>query len=261
MRVGFLGCGNMGGALAAAVARCEGHRILLCDLDQGKAASLRDRIGENAEICDISALSDCDALFLGVKPNGAKEALVSLGEGFCGLIISMVAGMQTKTVAQVAKDARIIRIMPNTPASVGDGMILYSLGATATEEDGEALCSLLAKAGELCRLDEELIDKATAISGCGPAFVFSFMEAMIEGGLSIGLSYELSRRLAAQTVLGAASYLKQSDRTPDELCTAVCSPGGSTIEGVKKLREHDLKATVIDAVNASYEKTVKLGKG
>ena len=260
MRVGFLGCGNMGGALATATARCKGHRIYLCDLDSDKALALKEKIGEDAEICDIGALKECEALFLGVKPNGAKEALISLGEGYPSLIISMVAGMDTKSIAETARGARVIRIMPNTPASVGEGVILYSLGANATREDEQTLRALLCETGELCELDEALIDKATAVSGCGPAFVFSFMEAMIEGGVSVGLSYELSRRLAVQTVLGSASYLKQSDKTPAQLCEAVCSPGGSTIEGVKKLGEHNLKGAVVDAVNASYEKTVKLGK-
>ena len=176
MRVGFLGCGNMGGALATAVSRRKGNKIYLCDLVENKAAALKDKIGGDTEICDIEAIKECEVLFLGVKPNGAREALISLGDGYRGLIISMVAGMQTEAIAEVTRSARVIRIMPNTPASVGEGMILYSIGAGATKEDGEALCALLSEAGELCELDEELIDKATAISGCG--FIYTSISSM-----------------------------------------------------------------------------------
>ena len=252
----------MGGALAEAVSRRGGYQLLLCDRIKEKAEELCRRVGgEVIDEGELSRLTKCDVLFIGVKPVGAKEALNALSRASdcLPLIISMVAGMRIDAISgELGGHSRIIRIMPNTPVAVGEGAVLYSLGSGVKDGDESEFLSVLAAAGRLTELCEELMDKATAISGCGPAFVFAFIEAMIAGGKAIGLPPELCRELAAQTVLGSARLVMESEKSPRELKIAVSSPGGSTIEGVKRLEEAALADTVAAAVKAAYEKTAKL---
>ncbi len=265
MKIGFLGCGNMGGALARAVARSEGGELLLADRDHGKAKALGDEISARV-LCDgeLPLLFDADVIFLGVKPDGMGEALWEIRKGRrekkAPLIVSMAAGVSIgKIEAAGPEGAEVIRIMPNTPVSVGEGMVLYSLGTLTSPESEALFLDIMKGAGKLMSLEERMIDKATAISGCGPAFAFAFIEAMIDGGVSIGLPYELSKALATQTVLGSAKAAMESPLHPSALRSGVCSPGGSTIAGVLKLDKGGMKSAVEEAVIASYEKTLGLG--
>ena len=156
--------------------------------------------------------------------------------------------------------AAVIRIMPNTPVAVGQGMIQYCHNALATKEQIDAFLYAMQHAGKVGLLDEDLFDAATAVSGCGPAFAYLFADALAKGGADCGLPYETAAEYAAQMLLGAALMLQNDPRTPEELRQAVCSPGGSTIEGVKVMWEMGLEDTVRDAVKASYERNKQLGK-
>ena len=260
IKIGFIGCGNMGGALAAAAAKYKDAEIRLFDKDVDKAEALAERIG--GIVCDIDGVCACELVFLGVKPNIipvvadeiAKKVAVS-----GATVISMAAGIPLAKLAVMLGDLPIIRIMPNTPAEVGYGMILY----TANEKGADALplfLEAMAAAGKFDAIDERLIDAASAISGCGPAFVYMFIEALADGGVMSGLPRDKAMLYAAETLIGAAEVVKQTGRHPGALKDAVCSPGGSTIEGVKALEDGKMRGTVSGAVVASYEKTVKLGK-
>ena len=260
IKIGFIGCGNMGGALAAAAAKYKDAEIRLFDKDEDKAKALAERIG--GIVCDIDGVCACELVFLGVKPNIipvvadeiAKKVAVS-----GATVISMAAGIPLAKLAVMLGDLPIIRIMPNTPAEVGYGMILY----TANEKGADALplfLEAMAAAGKFDAIDERLIDAASAISGCGPAFVYMFIEALADGGVMSGLPRDKAMLYAAETLIGAAEVVKQTGRHPGALKDAVCSPGGSTIEGVKALEDGKMRGTVSGAVVASYEKTVKLGK-
>lgn len=262
--VGFLGCGNMGSALARAVSKQVGSgRIALCDTDKEKAAALAASTG--GVVTDaVTLVKECDTLFLAVKPQGMTDALAPLREALAAradslLLVTMAAGMRIADIRALSGfSGRIIRIMPNTPVGVGAGIVLYTLGEGVGEKEEEIFRSLLSHAGLLDRLPEEKIDAAGALTGCGPAFVYLFCEALANGAVACGIPRDKALRYAAGTVLGAAKTVLDTGRHPAELKDAVCSPGGTTIEGVRLLEERAFRAAAIDAVIAAYEKTANL---
>ena len=264
MVIGFIGAGNMGGALAAAAA-VSGETILLADRDTARAAALAADIG--AEAVDTARVArDCDYLFLGVKPQGLPALLEELkpllaARAVPPVLVSMAAGIATARItAWLGAEYPLIRIMPNTPASVGEGMIQYCSSHVTAEEEAE-FCKLMAPAGRLDPVPETLIDAASCVSGCGPAWVYQFIEALADGGVACGLPRAQAQEYAAQMVLGSAKLVLESGKHPGELKDAVCSPGGSTIQGVRVLEEQGFRGAVMDAVLAAYDRTKEMGKG
>ena len=154
----------------------------------------------------------------------------------------------------------VIRIMPNTPASIGKGMILYAQNNNVTKEETDIFVNDMSGAGVLDSIDEKLIDAASAVSGCGPAFVYMFIEALADGAVECGLPRQKAMLYAAQTVLGSAELVLKSGKHPGELKDAVCSPGGTTIAGVHALENGAFRANAINAVSDAYKKTLELGK-
>lgn len=260
-KIGFIGAGNMGGALARAVAK-SANKVYISDADENKARALACEVG--GEVLDsVGIVAECDMIFLGVKPQilpllaGEIKASLDGRKGdFC--LVSMAAGVRLERLSELFGDLKFIRIMPNTPASVGAGVILYALGKKACGEDEKLLCEALSQAGSLNRLDEKLIDAATAVSGCGPAFAYMFIEALADGGVKCGLPRDKAQKFAAEMLLGSAKLCLESDKHPGELKDAVCSPGGSTIAGVAALEERGFRGSVIDAVEAAFERTKEL---
>ena len=258
--IGFLGCGNMGGAIARAVCKAvDPKKVFLANRTAAKAQALAKELGcktaTNAEVA-----GGCDLIFLAVKPQ-MMEALLqplkfTLDERPGRFVLcSMAAGLSIARIQEMAgEDFPVIRIMPNTPASVGEGMIQYCSANVTAEEEQEFL-KIMAPAGRLDAVPESLIDAASCVSGCGPAWVYQFIEALADGGVAKAQEY------AAQMVLGSAKLVLESGKHPGELKDAVCSPGGSTIQGVRVLEEHGLRGAVMDAVIASYNKTKEMGKG
>ena len=245
--IGFLGCGNMGGAIARAVCKAaDPQNVYLANRTAAKAEALAAELGcnttTNAEVAGRS-----DLIFLAVKPQ-MMEALLAplrftLNERPSRFILcSMAAGLSIARIQEMAgEDYPVIRIMPNTPASVGAGMIQYCSANVTAEEEQEFL-KLMAPAGRLDAVPEALIDAASSVSGCGPARA-------------------KAQEYAAQMVLGSAKLVLESGKHPGELKDAVCSPGGSTIQGVRVLEEHGFRGAVTDAVIAAYDKTKEMGKG
>ncbi len=261
MNIGFIGCGNMGGALARAINCNMQINIYISDHDREKAANLAREIGgKNADNITVSSVSDI--LFIGVKPSYvgavAQEISGSLKEG--ALIVSMAAGVTTETLRKYFGDGkRIIRIMPNTPVKAGLGMTAWCSTDNLSEDDTKKFESIMMPTGILSRLPEGSIDAECAVAGCGPAFVYMFIEALADGGVKCGLTRENALLYAAQTVKGAAEMVLTTGEHPGALKDAVCSPGGSTIEGVAALEDGGLRASVIDAVGRAFDKTKKLG--
>ncbi len=263
---GLIGCGNMGGALASAVAKTVlGAQITLCDACAEKAQKLADAYG--ARVADAKTVAaECTYIFLGVKPQGfsalfeeIRPVLQKREDEF--VLVSMAAGVSIHAVEQyVGTPCRVIRIMPNTPASVGEGMILYDANAWVSDEQLDTFRKALESAGVLDRIPEDKIDAASALSGCGPAFVYLFAEALADGAVECGLSRDKAMLYASQTLAGAAKLLLCSGKHPGELKDAVCSPGGTTIAGVHALEEGAFRASVMGAVTAAYDKTLKLKK-
>lgn len=262
---GFIGVGNMGGALARTVAAGAGAEssILLSDYDSLKADSLASRLGASA-VDNTAIAQNADYIFLGVKPQVLPSVLGELAEVLAKresrfVLISMAAGVSIASVLQAAGGSYpVIRIMPNLPVQSGEGVILYSLGLGTTAEDEQCFLQALSNAGECVLLKEGLIDAGMAVSGCGPAFVDLFAEAMADGAVACGLPRDIALRLTLQTIKGAAVLAQESGKSPAVLKDEVCSPGGTTIQGVLKLEEYSFRAAVAGAVRAAYEKNFNL---
>ena len=263
---GFIGCGNMGGALALAVSKnVNGAEIALCDSDEQKASALASKIGATVLPLD-ELVKHAQYIFLGVKPQG----FAGLFDAICPILadrekkpvlISMAAGISISAVVQMSRESLpIIRIMPNMPATVGEGMILYTTNHLVSDHALEVFLKAMSFAGRLDAIDEAKIDAASALSGCGPAFVYLFAEALADGAVECGLARDKANLYAAQTLYGAAKMLLESGKHPGELKDAVCSPGGTTIAGVHALEESAFRAATMNAVTAAYEKTLALKK-
>ena len=260
MTYGFIGCGNMGGALATAAAKAVGGaQIFLADADLEKAQALAQKIGATVADADQIA-AECDYIILGVKPQGMEKLLQSISLQKDAVLISMAAGLKIETLSQMlGKNAHWIRIMPNTPVAVGEGRILYTIENISAEQK-ETFLNLFAKAGKLYELPEHLIDAGTAVSGCGPAYVCLFLEALADGGVRCGLPRQQAMLLAEQMVYGTAKMLMDTGTHPAALKDAVCSPGGSTIVGVEALEENAFRYAAMAAVMAADTRNRELGK-
>ena len=262
-KLGFIGCGNMGGALLrAAVKSVGGENILAFDPDEEKLNALSKETGvKKATLEEVS----CEAkyIFMGVKPqifrnvlSGILPFLKQRSDKF--ILVSMAAGVSISAIKEIADNISVIRIMPNTPASIGKGVILVSPDETISEAETKEFQAIMGNAGMTDVIPESLIDAAGCVSGCGPAFVYMFIEAIADGGVLCGLPRDKALKYAAQTVCGAAQMVLSENKNPEELKDAVCSPGGTTIEGVRALEKGRLRSSAQEAVIAAYEKTLKL---
>lgn len=265
MRIGFIGCGNMGSALARSVMKSvSAFHVVINDTNKEKVNAFCLETGAmTGDLYEVA--SDCRYIFLAVKPQMLPELagelrpmLEARKDGF--VLVSMAAGVTTSRLTELFGNYPTIRIMPNLPVSVGEGMILYTATESVTEEELDSFLSLMKNAGKLMCLDEALIDAGTSVSGCGPAFVCQVIEALAQGGVKCGLSYKDSLVLSEQTLLGTAKMLLHTKGDPSALCKAVCSPGGSTIEGVKSLEKDCIGEVFSRAVGASYKRNIELGK-
>ncbi len=259
MKVGFIGAGNMGSALARAAAR-SGAEIFVFDTDAEKARLLAtDTKGKTETAKNIAEI--CDYVFLAVKPSIIPSVAKEIGPFINGVAVSMAAGVKISAVEEaLGKKAPVIRIMPNTPAAIGEGMTLWCKNDNITDEAAAGFTALLEASGTLDEIPERLIDAASAVSGCGPAFVYMFIEALADGGVRCGLPRDKALLYAASTLKGAAGMVLLGEGHPEELKDKVCSPGGSTIEGVHALEEAGFRAAASNAVIKAYEKTLMLGK-
>lgn len=261
---GFIGAGNMGGALCKAVSKST-NEILTADHFTEKAEALANLTG--GKVSDNETIArECGYIFLGVKPQmmadmlgGIKNVLSERDDDF--VLVTMAAGLSIDTIRKFAGgNYKVIRIMPNTPVEVGEGEILYTKGDNVTDGELSTFLENMKYAGNLTAIPESLMDAGCSVSGCGPAFVYMFIRALAEGGKECGIDEKTALTMAAQTVIGSAKLLMESGEDPSTLIEKVCSPGGSTIEGVKSLDDDNLEDVVVNAVKAAYERNIELGK-
>lgn len=261
--IGFIGCGNMGSAIARAVCKyCNPAQVLLANRTPEKAIRLANELG-----CSTGSNTDaakCRWIFLGVKPQMMADMLADvapvLAENSHPILVSMAAGLTLDRLQEMA-GARypVVRIMPNTPCAIGAGVIQYCQKGLTPAEEAE-LVQMLAPAGLVDALPENLMDAASSVSGCGPAFLYPIIEAMADGGVAAGLPREKALAYAAQMTVGSARMILESGQHPGALKDAVCSPGGSTIQGVRILEERAVRGAMIDAVLAAFGKNSDMGK-
>lgn len=219
-----------------------------------------------ARICADNAevLNNASVIILAVKPQQAAEVLAEIQPLFTPLhlLISIAAGVTlAKMELALPAKARVVRVMPNTPALVGASASGFARGKAATRSDAALAERLLSAVGVAVEVKESLLDAVTGLSGSGPAYVYQFIEALSDGGVAAGLPRDLATKLAAQTVLGAARMVLETGEHPGALKDAVTSPGGTTIEGIHELEKGKLRGTVMNAVRAATEKSRKLGGG
>ena len=259
MKYGFIGCGNMGGAVARALSRST-KNILLSDRS-GKAAALAGELGIGYG-SNIQIAEECDAIFLCVKPHMMKDVLLPLQE-ILGrrkpLLISMAAGLTIQTIEDFAGDCfPVIRMMPNTPTAVGKGVIQYCCNDLVEEEMLQQWLEDMLPCGLLDALEERLIDAASALSGSGPAYMYVFLEALADGAVTCGIPRAKALEYAAMTMTGAAEMYLQTHTHPGALKDAVCSPGGSTIMGIRALEQGAFRGAVMECVLETYQKNKDL---
>lgn len=263
--IGFIGTGTMGSAVARAVRKgAPEAELLLANRTPAKAEKLAAELGARS-VDNETAARTCSLIFLGVKPQMMAGMLAQIAPILAArtdrfVLASMAAGLDAGKIQEMAGgEYPVICLMPNTPVAVGAGVVeYYGLGATEAELD--AFQALLAPAGLVDRIDPGQLNAASAVSGCGPAFCALFIEALADGAVACGLPRAKALAYAAQMVEGTARLMRETDSHPGVLKDGVCSPGGTTIQGVRTLEERGFRSAAMEAVIAAYDKTVSLGK-
>lgn len=247
--VSVIGCGNMGGALVRGLAAAGYKDLTVYDVDPAAF----DRVGSLAveTTTDVDIAGDAELLFLAVKPDLVTRVLDEFELSPEQTVISIAAGVDTDTVRRHT-DAGVVRLMPNLAAEWG------SMAGAVTGDVEPPILALLRDIGAVVEVEEELMDTATAVNGSGPAFVIYLIRALVESGVERGLAPDDARILAAQTFQGAAETVLRADESIDELIDAVCSPNGTTVEGMAVLRESDIQETIADAVIAAEKRATEL---
>lgn len=258
MKIGFIGIGNMGGALAKAVAQVPRTELLLSNHNPAKAQVLAQEL-EASLASNEDIATQADVIFLGVKPYLMADLISQLAALAKPetIWISMAAGITLTSLSQYLPAEYLVRIMPNTPVGIGQGMTTYSV---VNSDLAPVVETLLAPSGQLMQVPENLMDAATALAGCGPAFVYQMIEALTDAGIEQGIQASDAKRLVAQTLLGAAQMVLGSEKHPAQLRQEVTSPGGSTIAGVVSLEKSGFRSALMQAVSAAAQRTQELGK-
>ncbi|MBI4499510.1 MAG: pyrroline-5-carboxylate reductase [Chloroflexi bacterium] len=266
LRLGFIGGGVMGEAMIRGLLEhhvCTPDRLVAADINEGRCRHLALTYGIHAYPLNRAALDGTDVVVMAVKPQNLREVASEL-RGYLGpqqLVLSIIAGTATTTLVQELDHPLVVRVMPNTPGQIGRGISVWTATAAVNERQRQATQTVLAALGEAVFVpDEKYIDMATALSGSGPAYVFLFLEALIDAGVHIGIPRDLAVRLSLQTVLGSAELAQATGRHPAELRNMVTSPGGTTTEGLFKLEAAGFRALITQAVVAAFEKSLALGR-
>ena len=264
MKLGVIGCGKMGTALVGGAIRSGAVAASdVIGVDPVAAARQHFTAATGAAAAEqLAATAHCDVILLCTKPHDAT-AVLREAAGLLqspALVISIAAGVTLAALGQAAGEHRVIRAMPNTPALVGRGAAAYCLGTRATRADAGLAQQLLGSVGLAVEIPERLMDAVTGLSGSGPAYIYLIIEALADGGLRMGLPRADALKLAAQTVLGAATMVMETGEHPAVLKDMVTSPGGTTIAGLAELERHGLRSALIDAVTAATRRAAELGK-
>jgi pyrroline-5-carboxylate reductase len=264
--IGFVGGGNMAEAILKGVLQSgyDSGRVMVFEPDEGRAEYLSEkyqiRIAEhNRQLAEESQL-----VILAIKPQILQTVLpdVSSGWGAGKILVSILAGATTAVLEKgFSSEITVIRAMPNTPAMIGEAATAICSGTYATEQDLAIARQLFTTIGDVVDVQEAQMDAVTGLSGSGPAYIYSVIEALAAGGVANGLSEQIALKLATQTVVGAAKMVQATAESPAVLRDRVCSPGGTTVAAVQVLQERDLSAVLIDAVTAATMRSKELGKG
>lgn len=266
LTLGFLGTGRMATALAKGFIRAglvTPRQVFGSDVSSAAGKAFGKETGARIVTGNLKVAELASVLILAVKPDQTAAVLAEVREQFTPqhLLVSIAAGVPiAKLESALPSRARVVRVMPNTPALVGTSATGFALGKSATRADGDLTQRLFSAVGVAFPLKEPLLDAVTGLSGSGPAYVYLFIEGLSDGGVAAGLPRDVATKLAAQTVLGAAKMVLETGQHPGALKDMVASPGGTTIEGLHELEKGKLRGTVMSAVRAATDKSSRLGQ-
>jgi pyrroline-5-carboxylate reductase len=268
LSIGFLGSGKMALALARGLVQARvvaARQIVASDVAEAARAAFGKAVaGAALTASNRDVAKRAQVLVLAVKPDQVDSVLAEIRPVYTPrqLLISIAAGVTlARLQAALGEGARVVRVMPNTPALVGAAACGFALGKAATSQDAKLVQQWLSAVGTACQVKEPLLDAVTGLSGSGPAYAFLIIEALSDGGVAAGLPRDVAIRLAAQTLLGSAKMVLETGLHPGALKDMVTSPGGTTIEGLHELEKGGLRGTLINAVRAAANKSRTLGQG
>jgi pyrroline-5-carboxylate reductase len=265
--IGFIGAGNMAEAMIGGLVRgnhVAASKIAASDPRKERLDELRKQFGIDVTTANRDIVERSGLVVLSVKPQIMDKILGEVGEHIKAgtLVVSIAAGVDTATIEEaVPEGVHVVRAMPNTPALVGAGATAIAAGKHASEADLATAKALFDAVGITVELDESHLDAVTGLSGSGPAYIFLILEALADAGVKVGLSRRNAQRLAAQTVMGSAKMLLETDEHPGKLKDMVTSPGGTAIAGLHTLEEGGLRTTLINAVETATRRSKELGRG
>ncbi|NJE00207.1 pyrroline-5-carboxylate reductase [Thermococcus sp. LS1] len=253
MRIAVIGAGTIGGAVAKALAEA-GHSVIATRRNTEKARWLEEH-GVRVIRNNVKAAEWAEVVFIAVKPNKVAGILEEIEKAIRGkLVVSLAAGIPLRSLKRLAPKAKFVRAMPNIAILVKESFTAYTSDGL-TDEDIKTVESLFSSFGKCLQVEEEHMDAITGLSGSGPAYVSVFLEAMIYGGLRVGLSRDVAKLAAAQTLLGTAKLLLESENHPAEIRDMVITPGGTTIDGIFELEEGKIRTAIMKAVDAATKKS------
>ncbi len=261
---GFIGAGKMATALVQGMLRARVARddtIVASDPVEAARTSLQAESGIAVFESNLDVVKQSEVVVLAVKPQSMSHVLEELRRAITPehLVISIAAGITIESIVSgLGQHTRVVRVMPNTPALIGEGISAFALGKGARPEDAALVEDLLGAVGQSVKVTESMLDAVTGLSGSGPAFVYLMIEALSDGGVRAGLPRETASLLAAQTVLGAARMVLETGEHPAALKDQVASPGGTTIAGLHELEKGGVRAALIDAVVAATRRSAEL---
>ena len=257
MKLAFIGMGNM--AYAILKGGCDrgffnpAHVVSAYDINTVRLAEVAAETGITAAVSTAEAARQADMVLLAVKPNVVESVVAEMGDALCGkAVLSIASGWTTEKLrALLPESARVMFVIPNTPCMVGEGMAIAEEGSTFTQEEQDYVRELFSAIGQYRVVPQKLMNGASTLTGCGPAFIYLIMEGLADGAVYHGVPRQLAYELAAQTVIGAGKMLLESGLHPGALKDNVCSPGGTTIRGIRAMEDAGVRAAMIDAIDAA----------
>lgn len=270
MKIGFIGTGNMGGAILRGYAKSpasEGNEILIhnrtTEHNEAMAAAISGACvnrNVNIRVCNNNAelAQQSDVIIIGVKPDGVADVLREIAPAGERIIVSMAAGVTIAEMEQADSNAKIIRIMPNTPAMAGEAMTSASRNEKVTDEDYGKVRSILEAVGKCEEVPEDLIDCVIGVSGSSTAYTYMYIEALVQAAEENGMQPEKARKFAAQAVYGAAKMVMESRESLEQLRMNVCSPGGTTIEAVNTLLKNGFMQDIKEGFQAAVDRSKEM---
>ena len=267
MKIGFIGGGTMaeailGGMLNAGIANPAD--LIIGEPVAPRREYLAGQYGVEVTGVNEDVVLQTELVMLAVKPQDLPKVYSDIDFRFTTgnhSVLSIVAGTRIDALIKGLNIVNVIRVMPNTPAQIGAGMTMWTCAPSVSQAHRDAAASILSTIGDAIYVDDEkYLDMATALSASGPAYVFLILEALIDAGVYVGLPRDTARRLALQTVKGSVELVSQTGQHPAALKDLVTSPGGTTAEGLQALERAGVPAAIVDAVNAAYRKSIRLGQ-